>query len=199
MADKIVIEVYKTKSPDELTKLLADPESRLETGSGLALSASVAAALLCRVAAAAKAAGASDERTEYIVRNAEIIRAYMVHLIDEDVKCRGPLRRATKEGNAQEIEAAMRPAVSICEEIVNMMGKCLEMLLEISAVCPPNALHYAASGADMAIGAAKAAVHFILHMADKSTEETYRFVTKRENEITLKQYEALRAEILAKI
>ena len=199
MADKIVIEIYKTKTPDELTKLLADPESRLETGSGVALSASVAAAMLCRAAALAKAAGAQDERTEYIARNAEIIRGYMVHMIDEDVKCRGPLRRAEKEGKAQEIEAAMRPAVAICEEIVNMMGKCLDMMLELSDLCPPDARHYLASGAAFAVGAAKAAAHYILNMAQKSTEETYRFVTRRENEITLSQYEAVYAEIMKKL
>ena len=199
MADKIVIEIYKTKTPDELTKLVADPDSRLETGSAVALSASLAAAMLCRVTALAKAAGARDERTEYIARNAEIIRGYLVHLIDEDVKCRGPLRRAQKEGKAQKIEAAMRPAVAICEEIVNMMGKCLDMMLEISERCPPEALHYLASGADFAIGAARAATHYILNMAQKSTEETYRFVTKRENEMTLDQYEAVCAEIMKKL
>ena len=199
MAEKIVIEVYKTKAPEELTKLLSDPESRLETGSGAALSASIAAALLCRVAAIAKAAGEPNERTEFIARNGEIIRNYMVHLIDEDVKCRGPLRRAFKEGEAREIEAAMRPAVSICEEIVSMMGKCLNMLKEISDLCPTEAMHYVAAGADLAMGATKAAMRYILYMAGKSTEETYCYVTRRENEMTWEQYESVYAEIMAKL
>ena len=38
MADKIVIEIYKNKDADELTKLLAEPQGKLETGSGAALS-----------------------------------------------------------------------------------------------------------------------------------------------------------------
>lgn len=197
MADKIIVEIYKNKTPDELTRLLADPESRLETGSGLALTASVAAALLCRAAALATAAGKRDERTEYIARNGEIVRGYMIHLIDEDVKCRGPLKRAMKEGKEQEIQAAMRPAVAICEEIVNMMGKCLDMLLEISALCPEEGRHYAVSGAELAMGTVRSAVHYILYMAEKSTDETYRFVTKRENEMTLAQYETVFRQIAA--
>ncbi len=197
MAEKIVIEIYKNKTPEELTKLLADPESRLETGSGAALTASVAAALLCRCAALTKAA-AEGERTDYIARNAEIIRSYMVHLIDEDVKCRGPLRRALQEGEAREIEAARRPAVAICEEIVNMMGKCLELLAELAGLCPAEARHYALSGAELALGSVKAAMGYILDMAGKSTDETYQFVTRRENEITLAHYGELYAQIKEK-
>ena len=30
MAEKIIIDIYKNKNPDELSKLLADKESRLE-------------------------------------------------------------------------------------------------------------------------------------------------------------------------
>lgn len=195
MADKILIEIYKTKDPDELTKLLADPESRLETGSAAALSAALASALLCRAAALTKAAGLGGEQGEYIARNAEILRNYMVQLIDEDVKCRGPLRRAVKEEKTQEIEAAMRPAVAICEEIVNMMGKCLELLAELCGFCPEEAKHYALSSAELALGAAKSAVPYILNMASKSSEDTYRYVTRRENELTMAQYEALYRQI----
>ena len=36
MAEKIIIDIYKNKNPDELTKLLADKESRLEAGSAAA-------------------------------------------------------------------------------------------------------------------------------------------------------------------
>lgn len=198
MAEKILIEIYKNKSPDELTRLLADPESRLETGSGAAVTASVAAALLCRTAALAKAAGAEGERLEYIVRNSEILRNYMIHLIDEDVQCRGPLRRAMKEGGAREIEAARRPAVAICEEIINMMDQCLEMLEELCGLCPPEALSYAASGAELAVGSAKAAMRYVLAMAAKSDDETYRFVTRRENEITLARLEQLCGQVTGK-
>ena len=51
MAEGIKIEIFKLKNADELTKSLSDPESRLDTGSGAAMTAALAAALLERAAA----------------------------------------------------------------------------------------------------------------------------------------------------
>lgn len=195
MAEKIAIEIYKTKDNEALTKLIADPDSRLETGSAAAITASMAAALLCRAAAMTLKEN-SSEQIEYIARNGETIRKYMVHLIDEDVKCRGPLRRAINEGGTREIEAARHPAVSICEEIVNMMGKLLDMLLEISRLCPESARHYVLAGADNAMAAIKGSMRYILNMAGQCSEETYRFVTRRENEITLEHCQRVYEQII---
>ena len=36
MAEKIVIEIYRKKNPDELTAALADPEGKLDLASGAA-------------------------------------------------------------------------------------------------------------------------------------------------------------------
>lgn len=195
MAEKILIEVYKTKNNDELTQILSDPDSRLETGSGAAITASVAAAFLCRAVKLAEREVESGERLAYLARNAETLRKYMVHLIDEDVKCRGPLRRAMQEGGAREVEAARHPAVSICEEIVNMMSQCLDMLLEVTALCPEAAHHYVLAGADCAMAAIKSAIRYILDMSGKCSEETYRFVTRRENEITLERCQTVYEQI----
>lgn len=198
MAEKILIEIYKTKTPDELTKLIADPASRLETGSGSAVVAAIAAALLERAAVLTGETVKDNERVTYIIKNSEIIRSYMIHLIDEDVKSRGPLKRAMKEGGPREIEAARQPAVSICAEIVNMMGKCLELALELAALCPEDARHYLAESAETAMGASKSAARYIVDMSSKSSDETYKYVTRRENEITLDQYTKLYEEILEK-
>ena len=51
MAEGIKIEVYRLKNADELTKTLADPASRIETGSAAAVTAALAASLLERAAA----------------------------------------------------------------------------------------------------------------------------------------------------
>ena len=45
MAEGIKIEIFKLKNADELTRSLADPESRIETGSGAAMTAALATAL----------------------------------------------------------------------------------------------------------------------------------------------------------
>lgn len=196
MAEKITIEVFKKKPMEELSQTLADPDGKLETGSGAAAVASVAAALLCRAAAATGKTVSGNERLDYIVRNGEILRSYMVHLIDEDVKCRGPLKRAMMEGEARTIEAARQPAVSICAEILNMMGKLLELAQELCPLCPKDARHYLAESAELAMAAARTARSYIVDMADYSSDETYRFVTRRENELLLAQFAPLAEEII---
>ena len=199
MAEKIMIEVFKKKTMEELSQALADPDGKLETGSGAAAVASVAAALLCRAAAATGKTVSGNERLDYIVRNGEILRSYMVHLIDEDVKCRGPLKRAMMEGDARTIEAARQPAVSISAEILNMMGKLLELARELCPLCPKEARHYLAESAELAMAAARTARSYIVDMAAYSSDETYRFVTRRENELLLAQFAPLAEEIIKSV
>ena len=196
MAEGIKIEVFRMKNAEELTTALADPDGRLETGSGAALCAALASALLCR-AARETAKETENERVDYIVRNGEILRKYMVHLIDEDVKARGPLKRALREGGAYEIEASRQPAIAICGEIINMMHQALELTQELSSVCPKSALHHLGESAELAMAAIRSARLYILDMADKSTDDTYRFVVRRENEITLEQCTALASAVSA--
>ena len=199
MAEKITIEVFKKKTMEELSQALADPDGKLETGSGAAAVASVAAALLCRAAAATGKVVSGNERLDYIARNGEILRSYMVHLIDEDVKCRGPLKRAMMEGDARTIEAARQPAVSICAEILNMMGKLLELAQELCPLCPKEARHYLAESAELAMAAARTARSYIVDMAAYSSDETYRFITRRENELLLAQFAPMAEEIIKSV
>ena len=195
MAEGIKIEIFKQKNADELTKALSDPDSRMETGGAAAVTAALAASLLERAAAITKKTAGENERVDYILRNAEILRGYMVHLIDEDVKSRHPLRRALKEGGEQEIEAARQPAVAIPAEVINMMGQMLELAKELCALCPKDAVHWLGECAELAMAAIRSARLYILDMSDKCSDETYRFVVRRENEITLSSCEACAAEI----
>ena len=197
MAEGIKIEIFKLKNADELTKSLADPESRLETGSGAAMTAALAMSLLERAAAVTVKALPENERVDYIFRNAEILRTYMVHLIDEDVKSRGPLRKALKEGDERKIEATRQPAVAIPGEVINMMGQALELAKELTALCPKDALHYLGESAELSMAAIRAARMYILDMSDKCSDDTYRYIVRRENEITLKACEECAAEVIA--
>lgn len=199
MADKIVIEIYKTKAPDEFTKALAAPDSRLEIGSAAASTAASSAALLARAAALTAAETDGNERVDYILRNAETLRTYMVHLIDEDVKSRGPLAKAMKEGDARNIEAARQPAACISAEIVNMMGQCLDLMAELAALCPKRALHYLGEGAELAMAAIRACMIYLVDMANQCSDETYRFVIRRENELTLENCTAAYDRVIARV
>ncbi len=189
MSDKLVIEIWKKKDPDEITKELASPQSRLEVGSASAMTAAAAAALVERTAAVCCENNASDERLAYILKNAEIIRGYMVHLIDEDVKSRGPMRQALKEGDERKIDATRQSAVCIDSEIINMMVQLMDFAGELADVCPKDKLHWLGEAAHLMMGAVESARIFIVNMADGSSDDTYRYVTRRENEIT---FEALR-------
>ena len=184
MADKPTIEIFRRKDADALTAALSEPNSRTAVGSGTALTAAVTAAWLHRAAALCEGEG---ERLDWLRRNSETLRGYMVRLIDEDVKCRGPLRRALSEGDALAVEAAHQPAVAIAQEIVNMMGQALELLEETAELTTAEGKTYCAAAAELALGAIKASVRYILAMSAECTDETYRYVIRRENEMTLEQ------------
>ena len=195
---KLVIDIFKTKTADEFTKAVADPDGKLETGSAAADAAAIAAALVCRAAKLTAKIVEGNERVDYIARNSDIIRSYMVHLIDEDVKCRGPLRMAKKEGDARKIEACRQTALSICAEIINMMSQLIDMAKELSAICPAGALCYASEGTELALTAVKITRMYIVSVASRSPDETYRYVTRRENELTLEACSAAAAVVTAK-
>ena len=197
MAEGIKIEIFKLKNADELTKALADPETRIDTGSAAAMNAALAMALLERAAGHTVKALTGNERADYIFRNAEILRTYMVHLIDEDVKSRGPLRKALQEGDERKIEATRQPAVAIPGEVINMMNQALELGAELAGFCPKDALHYLGESAELSMSAIRAARLFILDMSDKCSDDTYRYIVRRENEITLKACEESAAKVIA--
>ena len=197
MAEKLTIEIFRRKDAEDFTKALADPESRTAVGSGAAMSAAIAAAYLHRAAELCAQHDAGNERLAWLVRNSETLRTYMVQLIDEDVKCRGPLRRARSEGDARAIEAAHQPAVAIANEIVNMMTQCLDLLAELKPAAESEAKTYRSAAAEFAMSAIRASMHYCIDMSRECADETYRYVTRRENEMTLEQAEPVYRSILA--
>lgn len=199
MADKIIIEVFKEKKAADFTAALAQTDCRAGAGSAAAYTAAMACALAERAARICAAADPEDERLAYIVKNTGILRDYMVYLIDEDVKSKGPYRRACKEGGAREIEATLQTAGCIDAEIVNMMKPCLEFLDELCERCPAEDRHFLLEAAELAMCACRVAQSVIFSFADQSSDETYRFVTHRENEIFTSEREALYQSIRAKL
>ncbi len=197
MAEKLSIEIFRRKDAEDFTKALADPESRTAVGSGAAMTAAVAAAYLHRAAALCARDKAENERMEWLVRNSETLRSYMVNLIDEDVKCRGPLRRAISEGDPRKIEAAHQPAAAIANEIVNMMTQCLDLLAELKGSAEGEAKVYVRAAAELAMAAIRACMHYAVAMSLGCGDETYQFITRRENELTLEQYSKVYEAILA--
>ena len=199
MPEKIVIEVFKEKKAGEFTSALASPDCRAGAGSAAAMAAAMACALTLRAAKLCRTAKEDSERLAYIERNSEILRGYMVNLIDEDVKSKRPYARALKEGGEREVEATLQTASCIDAEIVNMMKPCLEFLEELCPLCPDADRHLIREAAELAMSAVRVAQSAIFFYADQSSDDTYRFVTHRENEIFLDERKALYDRILAKL
>ena len=199
MSEKITIEVFKEKKAEDFTAALAMPDCRAGAGSAAAYTAAMACALAKRAASLCAAANGENERLAYIEKNCEILRSYMVHLIDEDVKSKRPFGRALKEGGERELEATLQTAGCIDAEIVNMMKPCLEFLAELCPLCPAGDRHFILEAAELAMCACKTAQSVIFSFADLSTDETYRYVTHRENEIFLSERSALYEGIVSAI
>lgn len=178
----INIRVYANDSLDDFTKAFAE-DDKLDTGSLNAAAAAFAAALFSRCAKAAPPC----ERQEYLVRNAEILRTYFLHLVDDDLKARSGYRKELKNEDADKIEAAIHPACTINEEIINMLHQMMELGLELRELIPEAYRHYLKEMADISLGIIKSCIAWLLNITSKCTDETYKFVVKRENEITLSQ------------
>ena len=186
MSEKgIHIDIFREKTIDEFSRLIADPSQKTDTGSAAAAVSAIAAAFLCRATKLIGAENSNVERFEWLKRNSEILRNYFVKLIDEDVKCKGPLRRAEKEDDQNKISAARQTAISICTEIINMNGKCLEVAEELSGYHDETASPYILESVKLVLASTELCISYCLKMSRLSSDDTYRYVIRRENELNL--------------
>jgi len=197
MAVKFKIEIFREKNQNDLTLAFAEENSLLEAGSSAASVAAMAAAFLLRACSRADGSKMASERLEYIKRNGEILRNYMVNLVDEDVKSRAPLRRALKEENATATEASMMPAIAIPEEISGMMMKNLEFLQELLPVVDKHGLQYIGTSAELAVASVRIVQPYLAEAADRLTDDITRYVVRKENLVTLGECEEKYSEIIA--
>ncbi|MCR5663985.1 MAG: cyclodeaminase/cyclohydrolase family protein [Oscillospiraceae bacterium] len=185
--EKFKIEIYRKKDPDELTGILAETDGRLEVGSAAALTGAEACAFALKAARQARDAGMSGERIEFMLRNFEKQREYLVYLIDEDVKAGKIMKRAVKEGEAQKIEAARGPACAISDEVINQMTHILELLEELGGTAPAACAVSLGCAAELCLAAIRCARLFVVGVSRESSDDTYRFIVRRENEIRMQE------------
>lgn len=196
MEKKLIIEILKKLPIDQLTAKLSDSTESIDSGSGACITASVAAALLKRAAEKARTLNcAESERVDYICRNTEIIRNYMVHLIDEDVRCRNPLRRAYADGDPAKIDACCQPACAIALEVIEMMKILLGFCVEIASFFEESVPHYVFESASMAYASVEAECAYINSVTKLNDDETYIYITNRETEIYLDECRTVKEKI----
>ncbi len=188
MAEKgFHIDIFREKTIDEFTKILSEPNAKPDTGSAAAVVSALAASFLCRVSSLVQQGCENSERIDWLTRNSEILRGYFVKLVDEDVKCKGPLRRAEKEADRNKISAARQTAISICSEIISMNKKCLELAEELASFCDDNSACYLLECSELALASSKLCISYCLKMSSMSEDDTYRYVIRRENELNLQE------------
>ena len=196
MEKKLVIEILKKLPFEDLSVRLADSSEKIDSGSGACITASVAASFLKRAAEKARKLETGDqERIDYICRNTEIIRNYMVHLIDEDVRCRGPLRKASETGDPDKIDACCQSACAIAFETVEMMKYLLGFCEELTVFFTDDIPHYVFEAASLAYASVETASAYINSVTRLNDDETYIFVTNREAEIFLEECGKLKKKI----
>jgi len=194
---KFIIEIFRKKDPEELTSALADPDGKLDIGSAAALCGAEACAMALRGARIAAKEHGGEERMEYLLRNFDKLRSYMVYLIDEDVKGRNIMKRAIKEGDPQKIEAAREPAAAISDEVICQMINLVDLIEELSVFAPKESAIYLGSSVEFALSSIRSARLFAVHLARGSSDDTYSFIVRRENEIRMEALLPKTEKILA--
>lgn len=193
MPEKIHInlDIFRKKTVEDFTGALAAADGKPEIGSAAASVGAYAAAMLEKAVSLTAVSEENSSEREYLLRNAGILRKYMLNLVDEDVKCRGPLKKAISENRPKdEFNACLYPASAIVDEIMSMMETCADLLLRAKAISDENGYKYINSSASLAQCAWKCAAEYKLYIASLSGEETFRYVSVRETEIRKQELEA---------
>ena len=134
---------------------------------------------------------------DYLLRNIEKLRSYFVYLIDEDVKGRSIMKRAMKDGDPQKIDAARQPAAAISDEVICQMINLVDLIEEMIAFAPKESAVYLGSAVEFALSSIRSARLFVVQLANGSSDETYSFIVRRENEIRLEALRPKTEKILA--
>ena len=187
MADKIVLkaERYKNYNMDELTLKLSEAASRAEAGTVAGASGALACAMALRLANGLLSGDPENERYKYLVKNIDSLRTYMSVLMDQDIRCRAPMVKAIRENRpVEELDACLHPASEITEEIVGMMNVLLDFLIEMSGKLAFSDISVIQASLESAMAAVRISGAWINYLSDLSTEETFKFVMRREYEIT---------------
>ena len=200
MEKKLLIEILKKLPFDELSAKLSDKSEKIDSGSAACITASLAASLLKRAAETAVKLPETDKnRIDYICRNIEIIRNYMVHLIDEDVRCRGPIRKAADDGDPVKISACCQPACAIAFETMDMMKALLDFCDELCAMYTENIPHYVFESAALAYSSIETAAAYIGSVMKLSDDSTDIYVTNRQTEIYSDECRKLKDKVFSAV
>lgn len=187
MAEKINVGAIKQfafsgKTVKDFSIELASVDSKLATGSVAAALGGMAAASLLR--AVRKTA---SEELQKSADELELLRKYLIFLIDEEVKAKEPLESRLKDGVADEaeIEGGYRTACVILSEQLYTLVKLIDIAETVAdKLCPCAAVEAAA--AMYYVRTAFEGIRLQLaYYSTKMIEPVFARTTKREPEIVI--------------
>lgn len=188
MAERVNIsdlkfESYSDKPLKVFSEMIADPENKLGLGSMAAEAAGNAAALALF---AVRKTASEDADMVKAEKDLETMRAYFVHLIDEENKAKAPLEKRLKNNAPEdEVEAGVRTACAIVDEVIYSTINVIEILNAVSDKICPCAAHIAAASLFAARNAMDTARVQLAWRSTQMMEEVYARTTRREPEIAL--------------
>lgn len=188
MAEKVNIsdlkfESYSDKPLKVFSGMIADPENLLGLGSMAAESAGNAAAMALR---AVRKTASEDADMVKAEKDLETMRAYFVHLIDEENKAKAPLEKRLKNNAPDdEVEAGVRTACAIVDEVIYSTINVIEILDAVSDKICPCVAHFAAASLFSARNAIETARIQLAWRSTQMQETVYARTTRREPEIAL--------------
>ena len=202
MADKINIsdlkfETYADKSLKVFSQMIAEPDNKFGIGSIAAEAAANCAALALR---AVKKTASEDPAIETAEKDLETMRAYFVHLIDEENKAKAPLeKRLANNGPEDEIEGGVRTACAIVDEILYAVINTVNMLGSVSDKLCPCTAHIAVSSLFFARAAMDTVRVQLAMYSGMMNEEVYARTTRREPEIAIADFEPTISALIKKL
>lgn len=186
MAERVNIsdlkfESYSDKPLKVFSEMIADPDNKLGLGSMAAEAAGNAAALALF---AVRKTASEDADMVKAEKDLETMRAYFVHLIDEENKAKAPLEKRLKNNAPEdEVEAGVRTACAIVDEVIYSTINVIEILNAVSDKICPCVSHIAAASLFAARNAMDTARVQLAWRSTQMMEEVYARTTRREPEI----------------
>ncbi len=196
--EDLMVESYADKTLKAYSEMIADTKSVFGLGSGAAGSAMCAASMALR---ALRLSGGEDAGILHAEQDAEKLRVYFLHLIDEENKAKKPLEKllAQAEPDEASLEAAYRTACCIIDEVFYMSVRLAETLEPVADKLSAEAAPFASAAVHFARCAMDAVRIQKAVYSTKMNEPVFAHTTKREPEIAIENSKELFDGLVSKL
>ncbi len=198
---------FADKSLADFTRELASGDAVPGGGGAAALTGALAASLGSMVCALSEGKKSCAEHADYIAEAAkrlELIRGYMLRLIDEDGAAFQPLKKylsLSKDDpeRKKHMDSALRVACHIPTEVMYTAGEAAEILAELAEKGVRGAISDVGVGLHMCRAAMRASELNILINAAGMEDDVFAMTLRRECELVFEKYDPIIDSALAAV